>query len=106
TLSPTQASLAAELAAAEHVEPLTRFFVHDANELNLTDELFDVVWVVECTEHLVDKAKFFREAYQCLRPGGTIAVGSWLQGPEPDNSKGIVQDIADRMLCPSLGTME
>lgn len=58
TISPVQAAMATEMADAEALSDRGRFEVSDANHLDLGPKSFDVVWVVECSEHLADKARF------------------------------------------------
>ncbi|NIR28355.1 MAG: methyltransferase domain-containing protein, partial [Gammaproteobacteria bacterium] len=41
---------------------------------------FDVVWVVECLEHLAAKGEFIRRAARTLVPGGRLALCSWQDG--------------------------
>jgi tocopherol O-methyltransferase len=103
TLSPVQAAAANKSARKAKVESLAEFRVMDANALNFPDESFDVVWIVECSEHLADKAAFFRACANLLRPGGRLALSAWLAGPAANSE--LVQKICDAMLCPSLGTM-
>ena len=58
----------------------TEFHCVDAEQAEFPAESFDVVWSIECTEHLYDKARFFRRAAEWLRPGGRMAICAWLAG--------------------------
>ena len=58
TLSPVQAEMAAERARKEGLDDRTRFWVHDAHDLDALDAEYDAVWVIECSEHLDDKPAF------------------------------------------------
>src|SRR6516164_6753789 len=77
TISPVQVQRAAEQARAEHLDDRVRFLVMDANRLDLPPASFDVVWVVECSEHLADKAGFLGACARALRPGGKLALCAW-----------------------------
>ena len=52
------------------------FAVADAETVTFPDEAFDVVWSVECTEHLFDKPAFFARAARWLASGGRMAIVS------------------------------
>ncbi len=84
----------------------TTFLCDDAEKIELPVESFDVVWSIECTEHLFDKAAFFQRAASWLKPGGRIAICAWLAGDEPLNETGrqLVADVCEGFFCPSLGT--
>lgn len=120
TLSPVQVDMATSGAQAEGVGDRVRFQVHDARDLDALGTDYDVVWTVECSEHLEDKATFVEAAARRLRPGGTLAFCAWLRGDggvadgtaEGAASGGgldaegeaLVASVCEGMLCPSLAT--
>lgn len=78
----------------------------DAAELPFRRGAFDVLWVVECIEHLVDKAAFIGEAAMLLKPGGRLALCTWARGPGMSaRHSELVEEVCDRFLCPSLATL-
>jgi tocopherol O-methyltransferase len=78
----------------------------DAETVQFPSDSFDVVWSVECTEHLFNKEQFFRRAAEWLRPGGTMAICAWLAADDADRPgpRGEVEAVCEAFLCPSLGT--
>ena len=40
---------------------------------------FDVVWISEALSHFPNKALFFRNAHQLLRPGGKLVLADWFK---------------------------
>ncbi|MCA9264493.1 MAG: class I SAM-dependent methyltransferase [Planctomycetales bacterium] len=86
----------------------TRFCHVDAERFQSSPEAFDLVWSIECTEHLFQKDAFFRRVGEWLRPGGRVAICAWLAG----NTAGQpaleqqVYDVCEGFFCPSLGTMD
>lgn len=89
--------------AARNVE----FHRADAEQVEFPQGAFDVVWSIECTEHLYDKPRFFERAAKWLRPGGRMAICAWLAADEPadDAAAKQVYDVCEGFLCPSLGSM-
>jgi tocopherol O-methyltransferase len=108
SISPVQVASAAGRARAEGLDDRVQFKVFDARALDLIDESFDAVWVVECSEHLSDKARFIHDCAGVLKPGGTLALCAWLKAaplPSPDHAQ-LVADVCRGMLCPQLASMQ
>lgn len=108
TLSPVQARWAAVSSRFNRVGSQTRFLAHDAETVEFDPESFDVVWSVECTEHLFDKPEFFRRAAEWLRPGGRMAICVWFEGEDTTRSDHHRQceEVCERFVCPSLATRQ
>lgn len=108
TLSPFQRAWASCSARWQGVPQQTNFRCADAEQTAFDRESFDVVWSIECTEHLFDKPQFFRRATQWLRPGGRMAICAWLAGNDlaTDEQRKLVYDVCEGFFCPSLGTAE
>ena len=106
TLSGVQRSWATLAARRHGVAGQTRFLKADAEAVAFDPASFDVVWSVECTEHLFDKPAFFKKTATWLKPGGRLAVCAWLAGDEPlgNDRRRIVEEVCEGMFCPSLGT--
>jgi tocopherol O-methyltransferase len=106
TISRLQRTWARLSALLQRAGPRTEFLCADAEVVEFPEESFDVVWIVECTEHLFDKPRFFDRASRWLAPGGRIAICAWLAGDEPldESQRQQVYDVCDGFLCPSLGT--
>lgn len=107
TISPVQARAASTRARRAGLAGRVRFEVADANRLKPPRASFDAVWVVECSEHLTDKARFIEAAARALRPGGRLALCAWLAGDEAsraDDQARLVGQVCEAMLCPSLAT--
>jgi tocopherol O-methyltransferase len=107
TISPLQRNWAAMAARWHRVAGRVQFRCADAEQVELHKVTFDVVWSVECTEHLFDKPRFFKRAAAWLKPGGTMAICAWLAGDTSDSVRaGQAHDVCEGFLCPSLGTRE
>lgn len=106
SISPKQISSATQEAARRGLNDRANFAVKDANTLEAGEPVYDVIWTIECSEHLFDKARFISTAARHLRPGGRLAICAWLAGENLDaERRQLVQEVCHGMLCPSLGTM-
>ncbi|KAJ8442701.1 hypothetical protein Cgig2_001794 [Carnegiea gigantea] len=84
TLSPVQAQKAQALAAAEGLANKVFFQVADALEQPFPDGQFELVWSLECGEHIHDKRKVFFSTFSfsyflllVAAPGATIIILTW-----------------------------
>jgi tocopherol O-methyltransferase len=107
TISSVQRRWAQCSARWHGVARQTRFLCVDVEKTAFLPATFDVVWSIECTEHLFDKARFFQNVAQWLKPGGRVAICAWLAGSalEPQ-SAAQVHKVCEGFFCPSLGTKE
>lgn len=105
TLSGIQRGWAALAARWQGVGGRTRFLRGDAEAIHFPPASFDVVWNVECSEHLFDKPAFFHRAAGWLRPGGRVALCAWLAGDAPQAEREALR-VCEGFLCPSLGTAD
>jgi tocopherol O-methyltransferase len=105
TLSRVQRIWATVSAAIHGVGERTRFRVADVEKVRFPPQSFDVVWIVECSEHLFDKPGFFRRAANWLKPGGRLAMCNWLAGDGPGHEQQVLA-VCRYFLCPSIGTAD
>ncbi len=105
-MSPWQRRWACWSARWHGVSDATEFRCEDAEELVLEPASFDVIWSIECTEHLYDKPAFFRQAAQWLKPDGRMAICAWLAAERLQKVEQVQQvvDVCEGFLCPSLGS--
>jgi tocopherol O-methyltransferase len=107
TISPLQRYWAAASARCRGAGRHTRFRCADAEHVDLPPHAFDVVWSVECTEHLFDKRAFFARAAAWLKPAGSMAICAWLAGDSLDEARSRqVYDVCQGFFCPSLGSRQ
>jgi tocopherol O-methyltransferase len=108
TLSPVQRRWASFAARWNRVGSRARFRTADAEKVEFEPASFDVVWSIECTEHLFDKPAFFRRVASWLKPGGRAAICAWQagNGTLSDEARQQVYDVCEGFFCPSLGNRE
>jgi len=107
TISPVQAAMATRKARARGLASKVRFEVRDANRWNPAAESFDVVWIMESSEHFPNKKHFFERCAAALKPGGTLAVCAWLRrdGAMLAGEDELVAAIAEAMMSASLDSL-
>jgi tocopherol O-methyltransferase len=106
TLSPVQRDTAARSAHRQGLTDRVSFEVQNADRLEVPPDSFDAVWVIECSEHLEDKPRFFENCRKALRPGGVLALCAWLEAEDLSDParRNLVDSVCHGMLCPSLGS--
>jgi tocopherol O-methyltransferase len=105
TISPVQRRWAAWESRLRGLAGNTQWLCADADEMEFPPASFDVVWSIECTEHLFDKPQFFRRLAGWLKPGGRVAICAWLAGNRTDTAAvDQVLKVCEGFFCPSLGT--
>jgi tocopherol O-methyltransferase len=67
---------------------------------------FDRAYAIESSEHMVDKPRFFAEAWRVLRPGGRFVVCAWLEGEavSPWGKRHLLEPICGEGRLPSMGS--
>lgn len=106
TLSPFQRFWAATESRIGRYETRPKFLKADAEVIDFPDQSANVVWSIECTEHLFDKPAFFARAARWIKPGGCFALCAWLAGESPmtDTQNAEAIKVCEGMFCPSLGS--
>jgi len=108
TISRVQQQWATIAAIGSGVGSRTRFLAADAETVQLPPGTFDLVWVVECTEYLFDKARFVHRVADWLRPGGRAVLCAWETGDGPlsEESQRRVYEVCAGFGLPSLASGE
>ena len=101
TLSAAQAQVAHGRGA-----PGVAVMVRDWLDNGLRDASFDRAYSIESSEHMVDKPRFFAEAFRVLRPGGRLVVCAWLEGDGvgPWEVRHLLKPICSEGRLPSMGS--
>jgi tocopherol O-methyltransferase len=105
-MSGAQVKLATARARKRGLESQVEFRVADANDERVFPNDMDVIWVIECSEHLADKRRFIQTCFDRLKPGGILALCAWVDRSKNQGDRNLISEICDRMLCPSLGRWE
>jgi tocopherol O-methyltransferase len=107
TLSEVQAKMASKSAEHLGLRERVSFHLADAQHLPFAEEVFDVVWIIECSEHLEDKRSFLGDCSRVLRQGGRLAICAWLKadGLSSEEEGAFIKPVCTGFLCPSLETM-
>lgn len=77
TVSPFEAERARLLTAAKGLESQVSFEVADALDQPFPDGQFDLIWCMECADHINDKTKLVHELARVAAPGATIVITTW-----------------------------
>lgn len=85
--------------------PSLKFLQRDWLDNHLKSDTFDCVYSIESSEHMLDKQRFFDEAFRTLRPGGRFAVFAWLARSDPQRWEidHLLEPICREGRLPSMG---
>lgn len=102
TISTAQAAIAARRSVASGRLDIRR---QDWLNNDFADASFDRAYAIESTEHMVDKQRFFNEAFRTLRPGGRLVVCAWLAcaAPRPWQVRHLLEPICREGRLPGMG---
>lgn len=106
TLSPVQCLVGRLVAHRQRLRERLQIHVVDAQKpWPLPDACVDLLWCVEASEHLADRAHFAREAWRVLKPGGVLALAAWVASEEQHpEAVALRQAVEQGMLCYTLDT--
>jgi tocopherol O-methyltransferase len=74
TVSAIQAARAQQLSLRAGVDRFVEFMVCNAETQPLGSNIYDLVWIVESSEHFSDRAYFLKRAARALRQDGTLLL--------------------------------
>ena len=74
-------------AGASRIRRITFQVVEPEQPLPFPDASFDVVFTKDAWLHVLDKPALLREVHRVLKPGGQLAGGDWMKGPEPSQRR-------------------
>lgn len=96
-----------QLAYARAKDPHTHYQLCDWLQNTLPPNSYDLAISIESSEHMVDKVKFFDEAYRVLKPGGKLVVCAWLSKEQPKawEVRHLLEPICREGRLPSLGSV-
>jgi tocopherol O-methyltransferase len=85
-----------------------RFHVRDWLDNGIADAQFDRAYAIESSEHMVDKQRFFDEAWRTLKPGGRLVICAWLarENARPAEVGWLLEPICREGRLPSMGSRD
>ena len=71
------------IAAAGQSDRIDIRHVDPDRKLPFADQTFDIVFAKDAWLHIPEKSVFLRDVFRLLKPGGRVAAGDWMKGPDP-----------------------
>lgn len=102
TISAAQAKYARRHAARARADGLVQFIWCNAETQPLGTRRYDLVWIVEASEHFGDRAGFFQRAARALRPGGSLLLTCWAARAQTPR----LRRLAEVCACREFQTMD
>jgi len=81
--APMMALASRRIADTPDADRITFQTIEPEKPLPFPDASFDVVFTKDAWLHVVDKPALLREVHRVLKPGGRLAGGDWMKGPDP-----------------------
>ncbi len=101
------------LSAEQHKYATARpgaleFHVQDWLANTCDDGRFDRAYAIESTEHMLDKQRFFDEAFRTVRSGGRLVICAWLAASDATKWQidHLLRPICKEGRLPGMGTQE
>lgn len=96
-----------QLEYARAKDGINQYLLCDWLKNTLPSNSYDLAISVESSEHMVDKPKFFEEAYRVLKPGGKLVICAWLSKERPNKweMRHLLEPICREGRLPSLGSV-
>nr|A0A075D5I4.1 RecName: Full=Picrinine-N-methytransferase; Short=RsPiNMT; AltName: Full=Gamma-tocopherol-like methyltransferase PiNMT; Short=RsTLMT [Rauvolfia serpentina]AHH02780.1 tocopherol-like methyltransferase [Rauvolfia serpentina] len=105
TISSEQVKCAQGFAEEQGLEKKVSFDVGDALDMPYKDGTFDLVFTIQCIEHIQDKEKFIREMVRVAAPGAPIVIVSYAhrnlspsEGSLKPEEKKVLKKICDNIV--------
>jgi SAM-dependent methyltransferase len=98
-LLPLRVEIAEALAELTHTDDRVSYRVADATDLDLADELFAQVWMLDVSMHIRNKRALFAEIARVLQPDGLLVMHEQT-GPLPSAMKPVMRQAP--YIAPSL----
>jgi tocopherol O-methyltransferase len=99
SVSAKQVAHARRSAKRKRLSSLTSFDVADAEQVQFPHNSFDLVWVMESSEHFNDRAGFFSRVSEWLRPQGMLLLASWTANHKVEMNR--LRPVAEASICPN-----
>src|SRR5438046_1029078 len=96
-----QSGMARTKIARAGVGDRVRVGIGDAEQLHFNGQ-YDVIWMVESSEHFEDKAGFIHKTAQLIREHGKFVIAAWTAA----DAHPLVKELARLTVCPGFQTAE